>query len=318
MFMKTRAIFLATAVIALSSCANAGTRQSETSGSDFDSVAASELADEETGITVPSIEVVKDTACIVQFLFDYGINRLKASSDGKPVIFTVDSLGLENPEGVKHVVKSVSYYSQLRKGDKYYDPATNTQKILKEDTEVMSEESLPYTETYDFDANGRLIKFKYECFEDDEQVVTFDYRPDGSFSYKVELKESDAFPNTKVYGRWNGKVWEEEILGWDYSKEQYKPSVSYAMEKQIVHPGFFTVEPVKGGKTEAILYRQSDGSFISNLTPGEKIPSDWLNGSDKGNRITRENKDSHGNSLKVKEYDSHNSAPETKYKITYW
>lgn len=316
--MKTRAIFLATAVIALSSCANAGTRQSETSGSDFDSVAASELADEETGITVPSIEVVKDTACIVQFLFDYGINRLKASPDGKPVIFTVDSLGLENPEGVKHVVKSVSYYSQLRKGDKYYDLATNTQKILKEDTEVMSEESLPYTETYDFDANGRLIKFKYECFDDDEQVVTFDYRPDGSFSYKVELKESDAFPNTKVYGRWNGKVWEEEILGWDYSKEQYKPGVSYALEKQIVHPGFFTVEPVKGGKTEAILYRQSDGSFISNLTPGEKTPSDWLNGSDKSNRITRENKDSHGNFLKVKEYDSHNSAPETKYKITYW
>ena len=316
--MKTRAIFLATAVMAFSSCANAGTRQSETSGSDFDSVAASELADEETGITVPSIEVVKDTACIVQFLFDYGINRLKASPDGKPVIFTVDSLGLENPEGVKHVVKSVSYYSQLRKGDKYYDPATDTQKILKEDTEVMSEESLPYTETYDFDANGRLIKFKYECFEDDEQVVTFDYRPDGSFSYKVELKESDAFPNTKVYGRWNGKVWEEEILGWDYSKEQYKPGVSYALEKQMVHPGFFTVEPVKGGKTEAILYRQSDGSFISNLTPGEKIPSDWLNGSDKSNRITRENKDSHGNSLKVKEYDFHSSAPETKYKITYW
>ena len=316
--MKTRAIFLATAVMAFSSCANAGTRQSETYGSDFDSVAASELADEETGITVPSIEVVKDTACIVQFLFDYGINRLKASPDGKPVIFTVDSLGLENPEGVKHVVKSVSYYSQLRKGDKYYDPATDTQKILKEDTEVMSEESLPYTETYDFDANGRLIKFKYECFEDDEQVVTFDYRPDGSFSYKVELKESDAFPNTKVYGRWNGKVWEEEILGWDYSKEQYKPGVSYALEKQMVHPGFFTVEPVKGGKTEAILYRQSDGSFISNLTPGEKIPSDWLNGSDKSNRITRENKDSHGNSLKVKEYDFHNSAPETKYKITYW
>lgn len=316
--MKTRAIFFLAAVMALNSCANAGNRQYETTGSDPNSVTVSEFADEEPGIIVPDIEVEHDTACIIQFLFDYPTNCLKISPDGKPVIFTVDSLGLENPKGVKHVEKSVSYYSQLRKGDKYYDLATNTQKILKEDTEVMSEESLPYTETYDFDANGRLIKFKYECFEDDEQVVTFDYRPDGSFSYKVELKESDAFPNTKVYGRWNGKVWEEEILGWDYSKEQYKPGVSYALEKQIVHPGFFTVEPVKGGKTEAILYRQSDGSFISNLTPGEKTPSDWLNGSDKSNRITRENKDSHGNSLKVKEYDFHNSAPETKYKITYW
>lgn len=313
--MKTRAIFFLAAVMALNSCANAGNRQYETTGSDPNSVTVSEFADEEPGIIVPDIEVEHDTAFIIQFLFDYPTNCLKISPDGKPVIFTVDSLGLENPKGVKHVEKSVAFYIRLKKGDKYYDPKTDSGKIAEDDTEILSEESWPYSETYEFDRKGRLIKYEYS----DEDIVTFEYRPDGSFTYTAEHKETDDFYSRKIYGKWDGSVWQEEIFHWDESKRQFKPGVSYTLKKQIVHPGFFTVEPEKRGKTGAILFRCHDGWIIRHLTPGERIPSDLVNRSAKNNnKVTREDKDSHGNFLKVKEYDSHNSAPETKYKITYW
>lgn len=271
-------------------------------------------------ITVPSFSLSKpvgDSTCTTQFLFDRATNRLSVAPDGSPAIFTVDSLGLEHPRNVMTVVARTIGFIPIKKGDTYYEDGI--ERTATSDMHILSEETWPYGEIYNFDRQGRLTSYYFGNYSDcnDEDVLTIDYGPGGTFTYRAEHYETDDFPPRLISGKWDGNEWIETVFGWDYESRAFKMPVTYTLCRFGGNAMFFTITPDGESKPFEVRYRYLDGRLSLPLDPGRKL-SEQLPEEKLATMTRRTDPDPRGNSLTVTRTNPHLTSTETTLEITYY
>lgn len=271
---------------------------------------------------VPDIKLAPrnpDRECSTQFLFDRYTDMLFVSPTGSPVPFIADSLGVEENVGVRSVTARTHYFYVVKKGNTYYDPVTDSSHTADRDLEVISEEAWPYGEIYNFDRSGRLVSHYYGSWTDcnDEDATVFDYRPDGTFTYSYEHRETDDFPPLKISGKWDGTTWTETLTDRDETARRFNAPVTYTLRPLAGHPGYFTIAQEGDELPCEIRYRMPDGTLSRALTPGlpiaEQSPHQYAKPT-----AERTKPDAHGNALTVRGSDSIGSTYETVLEITYY
>ncbi len=207
------------------------------------------------------------------------------------------------------------YYHLIKKGDKYYDWKTDSTKTATEDTLIYECESTPFSEFYEYDPQGRIIKlgYGYDVYDSSYyELVSFKYGADGNFSYISEDKLEDQ---VIINGKWDGAVWTEEIQMLDESQNKFNSPITYALRPVPGHPDFFTVNTLDGNNPISIAFRHPDGYLLRRLKPGETIFEERLK-KDNYEKI-KEDKDSHGNYRKVTVIDPDGCNQEIHYTISY-
>lgn len=320
-FLKPILSIFAIAVIA--SCGNANS-SSSSAPAPTDSIVTTEQETEEeevSGIRVPDIKL--DSLDEINYdnlycLFRYYENQMLLSSDGKPVISPVNTYGLVNTKRIKKVDIHSQFYHLVKKGEKYYDWKTDSGKIAVKDTKVYECEATPYLEFYEFDTQGRIVKYGegHDVYNNYfYQFITYKYQPNDIVTYKYEIKENDAYSSIIINGKWDGSVWTEEIQEWDYENNNFKAPIKYILKPLSGHPDFFTINTVEGNHPIKLKYRFPSG-VLNGCKPGEIISDEALS-NDEDINIIKEDKDSHGNYRTVTIVDLSGCNQEIQYEITY-
>lgn len=322
-FLKPILSIFAIAVIA--SCGNANSSSSSAPAPTDSTVTTEQETEEEevSGIRVPDIKldslgkIHEDNSYNLFSRYD---NQIALSPNGIPVIAPYNAYGLENTKGIKKVKVLSLFFHVVKKGDKYYDWETDSVKIALKDTRVYECEAIPYIEFYEYDSQGRIIKYGYgDAFENlFYSFVKFQYGAAGKFKYKYEIIDDDSvspYSPIIINGTWDGKEWTEEIQKWNDDNKKLNDPIRYILRPISGHSDFFTTNTVEGNHPIDLRYRFQDG-VLGGAKLGGIISDETLKNHDDA-KIIKEDKDSHGNYRNVTVISSDYCNQEIQYEITY-